>query len=138
MDNQQMGDFSASGGGLFERARAYDVAADLTDGAAEMTDTLNGGVTGHELFSFAVEGDCLYFVDAMLDQAVGLDGVEATSRYLVAAGVLRRDGLEIVEFTVPGRDQVPPASAASWSGLLSSVSPLSHITAQGERVTTSP
>lgn len=138
MDNQQMGDFSASGGGVFDRTRAYDVAENLSEGAAEITETLNGALSLHELFSFSTEDGCLYFVDALLDQAVDLDGLVATSRYLAAAGVLRPDGLEIIEFSVPNRDQIPAASAASWQALQGSVTPLSRLTVEGGRVHAQP
>lgn len=138
MDNQLMGDFSATGGGTFERARAYDAAEDLSEGRAEITETLNGALSLHELFSFAREGGCLYFVDAALDQAVDIDGLVATSRYLVAAGVLRRDGLDIIEFIVPDEAQVPAASAAAWGQILSSYTPLTRLTVEGARVQVTP
>ncbi|MBQ9265256.1 MAG: hypothetical protein IJ189_13750 [Clostridia bacterium] len=135
MDNQQMGDFSATGGGLFDRSCAYDVDEHLRDGLIEITDTLNGAATGHEVFSFVVEEGCFFFVDGTLDQAVDMDGLIDTNRYLVAAGVLRQDGLEIVEFTVPSQDQVPTASADTWRQIQSQRTPrLSHLTVQGENV----
>lgn len=138
MDNQQMGDFSATGGGQFDRICVYDLAEAMTDGTAEITDTLNGAATGHELFSFLTEQDRLYFVDATLDQAVDIDGLTATARYLVAAGVLRPDGLEIVEFTVPGKDQVPAVSAGGVQELLSAGNVLTRITVKGQSVTVFP
>lgn len=134
MDNQQMGDFSATGGGVFDRTRAYDVSETLSEGSAEITETLNGALSLHELFSFSAEDGSLYFVDALLDQAVGMDGLEATSRYLTAAGVLRPDGLDIIEFSVPGREQIPAASAAAWQALQGSVTPLSRLKVEGSQV----
>ena len=138
MDNQQMGDFSATGGGVYVRTGVYDVDEGLKEGTAELTDTLNDAVTGHELYAFSVQDGCYYFVDAMLDQAVGMDGLEATDRYQVAAGVLRQDGLEIIEFTVPDRSRVPGASASEWQQLKKTVSPLTRLTAEGDRVTATP
>ena len=139
MDNQLMGDFSASGGGVFDRSRAYDVSEKLTEGTAEITDTLNGQITGHELFSFTVENGSLYFVDATLDQAVDLDGLVATDRRLVAAGVLRENGLDIVEFSVPSLADVPSASRQSWDQLLSQPPAfLSRLQIEGQRVTVTP
>lgn len=138
MDNQQMGDFSAAGGGLYVRTGVYDVDEKLTQGAAELTDTLNDVVTGHELYSFSVQDGCYYFVDAMLDQAVGMDGLEATDRYQVAAGVLREDGLEMIEFTVPDRTRVPQASAAEWQRLKDTPSVIARLKMEGEQVTVFP
>ncbi len=139
MDNQLMGDFSASGGGVFDRSRAYDVSEKLTDGTAEITDTLNGKTTGHELFSFTVENGSLYFVDATLDQAVDLDGLVATDRFLVAAGVLRENGLDIVEYSVPSQADVPSASRQSWEQLLDQAPAfLSRLQIEGQSVKVSP
>ena len=139
LDNQQMGDFTAAGGGLFDRVCQYDVAENLTDGSAEFTETLNGALSGHELFSFAVSDGRLYFIDAILDQAVDLDGLTATEQYLVAAGMLGGDSLEIMEFAVPTRDQVPGADQQSWSQLLSQgIAALTRLTVQGNTVTVTP
>ena len=137
MDNQLMGDFSATGGGVFDRSRAYDVSETLGDGKAEITDTLNGKITGHELFSFTVQNGVLYFVDATLDQAVDMDGLVATDRYLVAAGWLKPDGMEIFEYTVPSRDQIPEASPQALAQLPAGSS-LSHLIVQGENVQAVP
>lgn len=134
LDNQQMGDFSATGGGVFDRARVYDVDQKLQNGKIEITDLLNGAATGHEVFTFTVAGGCLYFVDAILDQAVDMDGLTATERYLVAAGVIGGRSLDIMEFTVPTLSQVPAASPESWGRIAASASPLSRLKAEGDRV----
>ena len=128
LDNQQMGDFSATGGGMFDRSYDYDVAENLSEGKVEIAELLNGEITGQELFTFLRQGDELYFSDGILDMTAGLDGLEATEQYLVAAGVLRRGGLDIIEFTVPGKDQVPRATDMNWNSLLSSVRILSRVT----------
>lgn len=138
LDNQSMGDFSATGGGIFERARAYDVDEKMQNGSIEITDMLNDAVTGHEVFTFAVAGGNLYFVDAMLDQAVDVDGLVETQRYLVAAGVLGGSRIEVIEYTVPGREQVPQASPETWSQLAAAPNPISRLQADGEKVQVFP
>ena len=136
MDNQLMGDYTASGGGIYERASAYDVAETLSDGTIEITSMLNGAVSGHEQFSFALENGSLYFVDANLDQAVDLDGLIFTERYLVDAGVLRQDGLEVIEFTIPDKGRIPTASAETWQKLRTEAQPVFTLSAQGDQVQT--
>lgn len=134
MDDQKMGDFVASGGGLFERSYAYDAAADLSAGTAEITDILNGETTGHELFSFAMRGDALYFVDAALELTASLDELESRGIYLVAAGILEKNRVEIVEYQVTSRADIPEAAVLDWDQLLASVVPLTRLTAQGDQV----
>lgn len=138
MDSQQTGDFMAEGGGLFERVCVYDAAEDLSLGTAQITDTLNGEITGQESFSFAVRGGDLYFVDTAKDVTAGLDGLEDRGMYLVAAGVLRRDGLEIIEYYIHDPAQAPLAADMDWDQVRSSVTPVSRIYAQGSNVQLSP
>lgn len=138
LDNQSMGDFSATGGGMFDRARAYDVDEKMQNGSIEITDLLNGAVTGHERFTFTVAGGSLYFVDATLDQAVDKDGLTETQRCLVAAGVMSGSRIEVIEFTVPGREQVPEASPEAWRQLAATANPVSRLQAEGDRVQASP
>lgn len=134
MDSQLMGDYAVTGGGLFDRERTYDAAADLSRGRAEITDTLNEERTGHEVFSFAMRGKDLYFVDAAMDRAVGIDGLEDQSHYLVAAGILRQDGVEIVEYFVPALEQLPDPETLDWPSLLAAVTPVSRLSVIGETV----
>lgn len=134
MDDQKMGDFVASGGGLFARSYAYDAAADLSAGTAEITDTLNGEITGHELFSFAMRGDALYFVDAALELTAALDELENQGIYLVAVGILEKNRVEIVEYQVTSSADIPEAASLEWDRLLASVVPLTRLTAQGDQV----
>ena len=134
MDDQKMGDFAASGGGLFERSYTYDVAADLSAGTAEITDALNDENTGHELFSFAMRGDALYFVDAALDLTASLDALESRGVYLVAVGILEKDRVEIVEYQVASRADIPSAALLDWDQLVGSVTPITRLTARGDQV----
>ncbi len=128
MDGQQMGDFSVSGGGYFERSRAYDVAADLSGGTMEMTDTLDGNTTGHEFFAFSCREDALYFVDAALDFSAGLDGLENSGAYLVAAGVIKENALEIVEYRAANRESIPTPETLDMQALLRQITPVTHLT----------
>lgn len=134
MDDQKMGDFSAAGGGLFERSYAYDVAEDLSGGAAEIIETLNGETTGHELFSFAVREGALYFVDAAMDLTASLDVLESRGTYLVAVGILRENQADIVEYHVTDEGVIPDAATLDWAQLIASITPLSTLTARGDAV----
>lgn len=137
-DRQLMGDYEKDGGGLFGRVRAYDVAQDMTSGAAEWTDTLNGETTGHELFSFALREGRLYFVDAAMDLTAGLDGLENQGRYLVAAGYLAENGLDVIEYEVTGTDVLPDPAAMNYADLLSAVRPLTRISDQNGKTSLFP
>ncbi len=133
LDSQLTGDYAVTGGGLFNRERTYDVSADLSGGSAVFTDTLNGETTGHELFRFCVRKDELIFADAALDAAVQTDGTSAGSSYLAAVGVLRTDGLELVEYVIQDPDQLPDPGTLDWSRFLFSVSPVSQVSVQVEK-----
>ena len=127
IDAQQLGDYSVSGGGLFDRTRTYDVAESLTSGTAEITELLNGDQTGHELFSFVLRGGSLYFVDAALDVSADLDELVIQEGYLVAVGVLRENGLDTVEYHLNDPTQLPDPATLDWDRLLASVTPVSRL-----------
>ena len=133
LDSQLTGDYAVTGGGLFDRERTYDVSADLSGGSAVFTDTLNGETTGYELFRFCVRKDELIFADAALDAAMQADGTSAGSSYLAAVGVLRTDGLELVEYVIQDPDQLPDPGTLDWSRFLLSVSPVSQVSMQVEK-----
>lgn len=135
---QNAGDSSAAGGGNFDRSRAYDMAADLSQGTIEITDLLNNEITGHEYFSFVHLNGILYFVDAALDFAIGADGLEGSGGYLVAAGTLSKDRVEIVEYYVTAKEHIPSAAGLNLTQLLSQVTPISHLTARGDQVSLKP
>lgn len=135
---QNAGDSSAAGGGNFDRSRAYDMAADLSQGTIEITDLLNDEITGHEFFSFSHLNGTLYFVDAALDFAVGADGLEGSGGYLVAAGVMSKGRVEIVEYYVTAREHIPSAAGLDLNRLLSQVTPVSHLIAQGNQISLKP
>lgn len=133
LDSQLTGDYAVTGGGMFDRERTYDVAADLSGGTAVFTDTLNGQTTGYELFRFRVRSGELIFADAALDAAVQDDGISAGNSYLAAVGVLRKDGLELVEYTIQDPEQLPDPGTLDWSRFLLSVSPVTHVSMQVEK-----
>ena len=133
LDSQLNGDYAVTGGGLFDRERTYDVSADLSGGTAVFTDTLNGQTTGHELFRFCIRNGELVFADAVLDTAVQSDGISAGGGYLAAVGILRADGLELVEYTIQDPDQLPDPGTLDWSRFLLSVSPVSQVSMQVEK-----
>lgn len=135
MDDQRMGDFVATGGGLYDRSYAYQVQDDLSFGTAEITNTLNGEITGHEIFSFCVKNDQLYFVYAARELTATLDILESNGEYLVTAGVLGKNSVETVDYLASGKEQIPSADALDINALLSSVSPLARLSAQGNQIT---
>ena len=126
-DDQQQGDYAVAGGGLFDRTRVYDVAEGLGSGTAEITELLNGEMTGQELFSFALRGGDLYFVDAALDVSADLDELVIQEGYLVAVGVLRPSGLDTVEYHLADPSRLPDPATLNWAQLLSSVTPVSRL-----------
>ena len=126
LDSQLNGDYAVTGGGLFDRARTYDVSEDLSGGTVRFTDTLNGQATGGEVFRFCVRNGELVFADAALDAAAqpGQDG------YLAAVGTLRADGMEWVEYTIADPDQLPDPETLTFSRFLLSIAPLSQVSVQ--------
>lgn len=138
MDHQLNGDYAVAGGGLFERVRSYNVAEGLTGGQMEISDSLNGEVTGHEYFSFSVRGDQFYFVDATLNITINKDGEETEEGFLVAAGVLRPDSLEILEYAAANPAQFPDPATMDWGRFAAGVQPVSRVSAQGDAVTLAP
>ena len=138
MDSQLNGDYAVSGGGLFERVRSYDAAEDLSSGTVEISDSLNGEVTGFERFAFALRGNELYFTDATLDQTADLDGVQMQDGYLAAVGVLRPDGLDILEYHISELSLLPDPAALSWASFSASVTPLTSLSAREDQVQSAP
>lgn len=137
-DHQLMGDYDVTGGGRFVRVRAYDAAESLTEGKAEFTDTLNGETTGRELFSFAVRDGKMYFVDAAMILTAGLDGLEDRGMYLVAAGYVGENALDVIEYETQGAENLPDPRTLELSNLLANVMPLSRISDQNGRISLSP
>lgn len=138
MDSQLNGDYAVSGGGLFERVRSYDAAEDLSSGTVEISDSLNGEVTGFERFAFALRGNELYFTDAILDQTADLDGVQMQDGYLAAVGVLRPNGLDILEYRITELSLLPDPAAVNWASFSASATPLTSLSAQEDQVQSSP
>ena len=138
MDSQLNGDYAVSGGGLFERVRSYDAAEDLTSGTAEISNSLNGAVTGYERFSFALRGQELFFTDATLDQTSDMDGVQMQEGYLAAVGVLRPDGLDIVEYRISDLSLLPDPASLNWASFSVSITPQTSLSAQGDQVQSQP
>ena len=138
MDNQLNGDYAVFGGGLFERVRSYEMAETVTHGRMEISDTLNGEVTGHEYFAFSVRDGNLYFVDATLNFTIDQNGDGTQSGFLTAVGVLRADSLEILECIYTDPEQFPDPEKVNWSAFIASAEPVSRISAQRENVTVSP
>lgn len=137
-DHQLMGDYDVTGGGLFVRVRAYDAAESLSAGSAEFTDTLNGETTGHELFSFSVRDGKLYFTDAAMILTAGLDGLEDHGKYLVAAGWISPDGLDVIEYESDGAERLPDPATLEIAALLTAVTPLTRVQDAQGRISISP
>lgn len=138
MDHQLNGDYAVSGGGLFERVRSYEMAETATHGRMEISDMLNGEVTGHEYFAFSVREGDLYFVDATLNITIDSNGKKTQDGFLTAVGILRADSLEILECIFTDRDQLPDPAKVNWAQFIAEAKPVSRLSAQGENVTVSP
>ncbi|MBR3109475.1 MAG: hypothetical protein IKH30_20145 [Clostridia bacterium] len=138
MDSQLNGDYAVSGGGLFERVRSYEIAETVTRGRMEISDTLNGEVTGHEYFAFSVRDGNLYFVDATLNFTIDQDGFSAQAGFLTAVGVLRADSLETVECAYTDPEQFPDPAKVNWAEFIASAEPINRLSAQKDQVTISP
>ncbi|MBR5111607.1 MAG: hypothetical protein IK099_15620 [Clostridia bacterium] len=138
MELQLNGDYAVSGGGLFERVRSYEIAETVTRGRMEISDTLNGEMTGHEYFSFSVRDGDLYFVDATLNITIDMSGKEIQDGFLTAVGVLRADSLEILECLYTDPEQFPDPAKMNWAQFIAEAKPLTRLSAQGENVTFSP
>ena len=128
MDSQLNGDFQVSGGGLFERVRAYDAAEDFTQGTAEINDLLNGTVTGSERFSFALRDGELYFSDCTLNFTVDADGQTVQDGFLAAVGVLRAESLDILEYQIENPQDLPDPASVNLESLARSVHPTNRLT----------
>lgn len=131
MGDAELDAAEVSGGGLYHRVRVYDAAADLSAGTAEITDTLNGESSGYEYFAFALRDNCLYYVDAVRDLTVNLDTLEFQQNYAVTAGVLRGDGLDVIQYSAADLGSLPDPATVDWNALTSSVAPVARITARG-------
>lgn len=134
MSDDAAGDFSVSGGGVYERSYAYQAAEELTDGTVEITATLNGESAGYELFTFALRDGALYFSDAVQDMEAALDELESTGAYLVTLGKWENGRIEMVEYKVSGRDDIPQAALMDFEACAARNDLLSHITVAGESV----
>lgn len=137
MEDQAMGDFVAAGGGNFDRSYAYDVAEDLSSGSAEITNTLNDEITGHEFFSFCRLGDSLYFSYGALELTANLDELTSDGSYLVTIGKFEKNSVETADYLVYSRSDIPNASVMDFEKLLSSVTSLARLSANGNRVSVS-
>ena len=138
MDNQLNGDYEVSGGGRFERVRSYEFAETVTRGRMEISDSLNGEITGHEYFAFSVRDDSLYFVDAALNIIIDESGLHEQDGFIAAVGVLRPDGLDILECAYTDPEQFPDPAKVNWSEFTASIHPITRLSAQGENVTFFP
>ena len=65
--------------------------------------------------------------DAALDLTANLDTLESLGVYLVAAGRLQKNRVDIIEYQVSSLSDVPSAAAMDWDRLKSTVTPLDAI-----------
>lgn len=135
MDDSKMGDYSVQGGGTFRRTYAWDMKEDLSQGKVEITSLLNGESAGHEIFSFCLRDNGLYFVDAAADLAVNVDALESSGTYLVAVGKMTESRLDVLEYHIPSLADMPYPETLNYDTLLLSVSPLSQLIVTGDQVT---
>lgn len=134
MSDDAAGDFSVSGGGVYQRTYAYQAAEDLTDGTVEITAALNGENAGYELFTFALRDGALYFSDAVQDMEAALDELENTGAFLVTLGKWESGRIEMVEYKVSDREEIPQAAQMDFSACAARGDLISHTTVEGENV----
>ena len=138
MGDAELADAEVSGGGVYLRVRVYDAADDLSSGTAEISDTLNGEPSGDEHFAFALRDGCLYYADAVKDLAVDLDTLEFQETYAVTVGILRTDGLDVIQYNAADLGSLPDPRTLDWNGLVTSVNAVRRISARGSEVRVSP
>lgn len=134
MSDDAAGDFAVSGGGVYQRTYAYQAAEELTDGTVEITAALNGENAGYELFTFALRDGALYFSDAVQDMEAALDELENTGAFLVTLGKWESGRIEMVEYKVSGREEIPQAAQMDFSACAARGDLISHTTVEGENV----
>lgn len=134
MEDQNTGDYTAAGGGDFKRTYVYDVAADLSSGSIEITNMLNEEITGHEIFSFCLWNEELYFAYGAMELTASLDLLENTGSYLVTIGKFEKHAVETADYLVHSRDEIPNAFTMDFDQLLSSIHPLARISANGNKI----
>ncbi len=135
MDQSRMGDYSVSGGGSYKRTFHFDVAEDLTQGAIRITTALNGQDTGTEYYAFCLRPDGFHFADAAGDFAVELDALSASGTYLVAAGRMTKEKIQVVEYHISSLDDFPAPESMDFDGLKNRVERLSFLSADQQSVT---
>lgn len=127
MADEDLGDLDVMGGGVYDRAYAYDVAEDFSGGQIEITEQLNGETTGHERFTFSQRADGLYFVDAALDLTPNLDTLESLGIYLIAVGRIQKNQVDIIEYQVQDLNEAPSAGLVDLEELKQSVTPINTL-----------
>ena len=134
MEDQNTGDFVAAGGGDYDRSYAYDVASDLSSGSIEITNTLNGEITGHELFTFCVWQNQLLFSYGAMELTANLDTLESTGTYLVTIGKIEKNAADIIDYLVYSKSDIPNAVTMDFGTLAASVSPSARISGRGNQI----
>ena len=132
-----LGDDTTQGGGSIDRAYAYDIAADFSQGRIEITEILNGETTGNETFTFMKRGDTLYFADAAPLLTADMDALAISNEFLIVIGKYEKNRIEILEYQAPA-NAVPDAETMDFEALAASVRPITHLTAQGNTVAVTP
>ena len=126
MGEGSISDLMVTGGGDYHREYAYDVAEDMREGRMEVTETLNGEVTGHEIFTFCKRQDGFYFVDAALEMSVQLDALDMNGERLVTIGRWREDRAETAEYLAPSGEAIPDADSLDFDAALKGKNLLAH------------
>lgn len=134
MDGTKMGDYAVTGGGRYERTFQWDVAQDLSQGRIEITTVLNGQNTGSEVFLFSRRSDGLYFVDAAADLTVDVDILQSSGTYLVAAGRMTNDAVDILEYHVTGLEQLPIPELMDFDNLRYTIDAMTTLHATPDNV----
>lgn len=134
MEDQNTGDYVAAGGGVYDRSYTYDVAADLSSGSIEITNTLNGEITGHEIFTFCKWQDQLLFSYGAMELTANLDTLENSGAYLVTIGKIEKNAADIIDYMVYSSADIPHAVTMDYDALAASVSPLARILGKGNQI----
>lgn len=130
MGEGSISDLAVTGGGDYRREYVYDVAEDMQDGRMEVTETLNGEVTGHEVFTFCKRADGFYFVDAAPEMSVNVDTLDMTGEWLVTIGRWREDRAETAEYRLPAGEAFPDAASLDFDALVKEKSLLAYADSQ--------
>lgn len=126
MGEGSISDLMVLGGGDYRRVYSYDLDESLQSGRMEITETLNGEETGHEVFAFCVRQDGFVFVDAVPDMSAELDALTLTGGTWITVGRWTADKAETAEYRTVSENGIPAPESLDWDQLTAENALLSH------------